>query len=79
MVIGKEFASCEKQEIVNTTITPQFKIHLDAHIFWNIIETCCFKKVVKTKKGEPSMPYTPQTLLAQSCKLICASKWNFFC
>jgi hypothetical protein len=33
MVIGKEFASCEKQEIVNTTITLQLKIHVDAHIF----------------------------------------------
>jgi hypothetical protein len=79
MVIGKEFASCEKQEIVNTAITLQLKIHVNAHIFWNKIETCGFKKVVKTKKGEPSMPYTPQTLLAQPCKFICASKWKFFC
>jgi hypothetical protein len=79
MIIGKEFASCEKQEIVNTTITLRLKIHVDPHIFWNIIESCCFKKVVKTKEGEPSMPYIPQTLLAQSCKLICASKWKLFC
>jgi len=79
MIIGKEFASCEKQKIVNTTITLRLKIHVDAHIFWNIIESCCFKKVVKTKEGEPSMPYIPQTLLAQSCKLICASKWKLFC
>jgi hypothetical protein len=35
--------------------------------------------VVKTKKGEPSMPYTPQTLLARPCIFICASKWKFFC
>jgi hypothetical protein len=40
MVTGREFASCEKQEIVNATITLQLKIHVDAHIFWNIIETC---------------------------------------
>lgn len=33
MIIGKEFASCEKQEIVNTTITLRLKIHVDAHIF----------------------------------------------
>jgi hypothetical protein len=33
MVVGKEFASCEKQEIVNTAITLQLKIHVDAHIF----------------------------------------------